>query len=149
MIDELDKARRQLARLAMENRLIATENRRLRRLAVNRRGPGRTLHRAMEDAKAMLLWRYAGLSVSRRACVEYGMSERRWEWARALLLAARVWDGLANDVAQVHADDIQRAMAAVEYKADQIAANGDMGLLIMRRRRYREASEAAAKMASD
>lgn len=138
MIDELEKARRQLARMAMENRLIATENRRLRRLAINRRGPGRTLHRAMEDAKAILLWRYGGLNVSRRACVDYGMSERRWEWARALLLAARVWDELANDVAQYHADDIQRAMQAVEYKADQIAANGDMGLLVMRRRRYNE-----------
>ena len=144
MIDDLERARRQLARMAMENRLIATENRRLRRLAVNRRGPGRTLHRAMEDAKAMLLWRYAGLSVSRRACVEYGMSERRWEWARALLLAARVWDQLDNDVAQYHADDIQRAMAAVEHKADQIAANGDMGLLIMRRRRYREETDHAS-----
>lgn len=149
MIDELERARRELARLAMENRLISTENRKLRRLAVNRRGHGRTLHRAMEDAKAILLWRYGGLNVSRRACVDYGMSERRWEWARALLLAARVWDELANDVAQYHADDIQRAMQAVEYKADQIAANGDMGLLIMRRRRYREASNRAALVAAD
>jgi len=55
-----------------------------------------------------------------------------------------VWDQLANDVAQVHADDIQRAMQAVEYKADQIAANGDMGLLIMRRRRYREGANRAS-----
>jgi len=149
MIDELEKARRTLARLAMENQLIQTENRKLRRLAVNRRGHGRTVHRAMEDAKAILLWRYGGLNVSRRACVDYGMSERRWEWARALLLAARVWDDLANDVASHYADDINRAIAAVEYKADQVAANGDMGLLVMRRRRYNEASKVASWAAAD
>ena len=58
-MNELDEARRQLARLAMENQLVKTENRRLRKLAVNR-GRGRVLSYALEDAKALLLWRFAG-----------------------------------------------------------------------------------------
>lgn len=146
-MNELDEARRQLARLAMENQLVKTENRRLRKLAVNR-GRGRVLSYALEDAKALLLWRFAGYAVTRRACRDLGMSERRWEWARALLLAARVWDLHANDVDDYYADDINLAVAAVERAADRMASQGDIASMEMRRRRYKVASGGASGVAS-
>lgn len=144
--DELERARRLIARMAAENQLVRAENTRLRRLAANR-GRGRTLSYALADARAMLAWRWAGLAISRRACEGYGMPVRRWEWARALLLAARVLDIHTNDVASGYDDDIAHAVAAVERTAERMAATGDISGLLMRRRRY-AASGAASGVAS-
>lgn len=138
--DELERANRLIARMAAENQLVRAENSRLRRLAVNR-GRGRTLSYALADARALLAWRWAGLAISRRACEGYGMPVRRWEWARALLLAARVLDIRTNDVASGY-DDIGHAVAAVERTAERMAAAGDISGLLMRRRRYAASSVA-------
>jgi len=147
MIDDaLERATRLVARMAAENRLLRAENRKLRRLAINR-GRGRTLSYALADARAMLTWRWSGLSISRRACESYGMPARRWEWARALLLAARVLDVATNDVASGY-DDIDHAVAAIERTAERMAQAGDISGLLMRRRRY-VASGAASGAASD
>ena len=138
--DELERANRLIARMAAENQLVRAENTRLRRLAVNR-GRGRTLSYALVDARALLAWRWSGLAISRRACEGYGMPGRRWEWARALLLAARVLDIRTNDVASGY-DDIGHAVAAVERTAERMAAAGDISGLLMRRRRYAASSVA-------
>ncbi len=146
MNDILTEAQRTLARLSMENALLRAQNRKLRRLTVNR-GEGKVLSAAREDAKALLVWRFAGYAVTRRACRDLGMSERRWEWARAMLLAARVWDMFENDVHGDYEDDFDAAVAAVERAAERMAAQGNIDALKMRRRRY-QASFGASNGAS-
>lgn len=128
-----------VARLATENAQLRAENRRLRKLKVNA-GRGRILERAMADATAMLAWRFAGYSISRAKARDLGITERRWEWARALLLVARIHDG--NDVTEPDFDAALRKLAAAH---DRIEAQGDIGSLILRRRK-RETMLATAKV---
>ena len=137
MIDtnDIDKLRVQVATLA-------SENRRLRRLKVNR-GPGAILYRARADALQLTGWRFAGYSVSRRACEGYGMSWRRWQWAVALLRLAGVLaiDSPAADEFQVDdpaecAARIDKAVARVE-RADSLSMlefRLPRGVLVRRRR---------------
>jgi len=126
--DTMARAEATLQRLMMENSHLRAENRRLRKLKRNA-GRGRILERAMADATAMLAWRFAGYSISRAKARDLGITERRWEWARALLLVARIHDG--NDVTEPDFDAALRKLAAAH---DRIEATGDIGALIMRRR---------------
>ena len=126
--DTMARAEATLQRLMMENSHLRAENRRLRKLKRNA-GRGRILERAMADATAMLAWRFAGYSISRAKTRDLGITERRWEWARALLLVARIHDG--NDVTEPDFDAALRKLAAAH---DRIEATGDIGALIMRRR---------------
>ena len=125
----LQNMERLLQRLAVNNAQLRAENRRLRQLTVNR-GRGRILSRALDDATAMLAWRFAGYAVTRDACRELGLPERRWEWARALLMAARIHDG--SDITEPAFDVATRKLASTH---DRIAESGDIGALIMRRRK--------------
>lgn len=127
--DTMARAEATLQRLMMENSHLRAENRRLRKLKRNA-GRGRILERAMADATAMLAWRFAGYSISRAKARDLGITERRWEWARALLLVARVHDG--GDVTEPDFDAALRKLAAAH---DRIEATGDIGALIMRRRK--------------
>jgi len=133
----LENMERLLQKLAVNNAQLRADNRRLRQLVVNR-GRGRILGRALDDATAMLAWRFAGYAVTRDACRELGLPERRWEWARALLMAARIHDGW--DITEPHFDQATRKLAAAH---DRIAESGDIGALIMRRRK-REPMKATA-----
>lgn len=126
--DTMARAEATLQRLMMENSHLRAENRRLRKLKRNA-GRGRILERAMADATAMLAWRFAGYSISRAKARDLGITERRWEWARALLLVARIHDG--DDVTEPDFDAALRKLAAAH---DRIEATGDIGALIMRRR---------------
>ena len=137
MSDNLTLARAEqlLARLATENSHLRAENRRLRKMKVNT-GPGRILNRAFDDATAMLAWRFAGYSISRDACEKLGIGDRRWEWARALLIAARIHDGA--DITEPDFDAALRRLAAAH---DRITAQGNIDALILRRRK-REPSRA-------
>ena len=125
----LQRVERTLQRLAVNNAQLRADNRRLRSLVVNR-GRGRILARALDDATAMLAWRFAGFAITRDACLELGLPERRWEWARALLMAARIHDGW--DITEPQFDLAVRKLAATH---DRIEAQGDIGALIMRRRK--------------
>ena len=127
--DTIARAEATLQRLMMENSHLRAENRRLRKLKRNA-GRGRILERAMADATAMLAWRFAGYSISRAKARDLGITERRWEWARALLLVARIHDG--NDVTEPDFDAALRKLAAAH---DRIEATGDIGALILRRRK--------------
>lgn len=127
--DTMARAEATLQRLMMENSHLRAENRRLRKLKRNA-GRGRILERAMADATAMLAWRFAGYSISRAKARDLGITERRWEWARALLLVARIHDG--NDVTEPDFDAALRKLAAAH---DRIEATGDIGALILRRRK--------------
>lgn len=137
--DTMARAEATLQRLMMENSHLRAENRRLRKLKRNA-GRGRILERAMADATAMLAWRFAGYSISRAKARDLGITERRWEWARALLLVARIHDG--NDVTEPDFDAALRKLAAAH---DRIEATGDIGALILRRRK-RETMLATAKV---
>ena len=127
--DTMARAEATLQRLILENTQLRTENRRLRKLKRNA-GRGRILERAMADATAMLAWRFAGYSISRAKARDLGITERRWEWARALLQVARVHDG--DDVTEPDFDAAVRKLAAAH---DRIEAQGDIGALILRRRK--------------
>lgn len=125
----LQNMERLLQRLAVNNAQLRADNRRLRQLVVNR-GRGRILARALDDATAMLAWRFAGYAITRDACYELGLPERRWEWARALLMTARIHDGA--DITEPDFDAATRRLAATH---DRIEAQGDIGALIIRRRK--------------
>lgn len=127
--DTLARAEAMLARLGMENAQLRADNRRLRKLKRNA-GSGRILSRALADATAMLAWRFAGYSISRVKCAELGITERRWEWARALLMAARIHDG--HDITQ---PDFDAALRSLTTAHDRIEATGDIAPLILRRRK--------------
>ena len=127
--DTLQNMERLLQKLAVNNAQLRADNRRLRQMVVNR-GRGRILSRALDDATAMLAWRFAGFAITRDACRELGLPERRWEWARALLMAARIHDGW--DITEPQFDLAAKKLAATH---DRIEASGDIGALIMRRRK--------------
>ncbi len=131
-----------VARLAQENAQLRADNRRLRKLKVNA-GRGRILAKALHDATVLLTWRFAGYAISRAKCAELGVSGRRWEWARALMIAARIHDG--GDVTEPDFDTALRRLVAAH---DRIEASGDIGALIMRRRKRETmtAPKAATKL---
>ncbi len=129
MTETLSKIESLVQRLAIENSQLRAENRRLRKMTVNR-GRGRILNRALDDATAMVTWRFAGYSISRDSCGKLGIGDRRWEWARALLMAARIHDGA--DLTEPDFDAALRKLAATH---DRIEAQGDIGALILRRRK--------------
>jgi hypothetical protein len=88
-IMELKETRRKLEFATVKLATVQAENRRLRRLTANGR-QGHILSRASADAKLIIGWRWAGLSVSRSKARSYEMSRHRWMWAVALLERARV-----------------------------------------------------------
>jgi hypothetical protein len=89
-----DEHERQIERLALEVANLQAENRTLRRRLPESTVDMRRLRQAHRDAKAMLLHRFNGYSISRANCLVLGISERRWVPARALLQTARIHNGL-------------------------------------------------------
>jgi len=129
--ETMERAQAMLQRLVLENAQLRKENRYLRKLKVNA-GTGRILNRAMADATAMLAWRFAGYSISRTKAHDLGITERRWEWARALMMAARIHDG--HDVTE---PDFDFALTQLTKAHDRIEAQGDIVALVNRRRNRR------------
>lgn len=77
--------------LAIEVAKLRAENNYLVR--VNKVRPHlRPVIRAEAGAHLMAKWHLAGWRTGRMACKSYGMSERTWFYARALLIVARVHD---------------------------------------------------------
>ena len=126
---ELDKLRVQLA-------TVQAENRRLRKMTVNGKN-GRILHRAAADARQIVAWRFAGYSVTRRACESYGMTQYRWAWAMALLRAALIvpYPGDSDDF---RVDDLDAAAQRIEKQVRLTEASGDLERLKMRMYRRRK-----------
>lgn len=94
-------------KLLVDNATLRAENRYLRKLVGNSKH-GRLLRRTHTDAQQLIAWRFAGLSISRRAANEMGMGQRRWQWARALLMLAGVHNG--EDVIEPDFDAVLRAL---------------------------------------
>lgn len=121
---------RQIRKLEIRVATVEAENRRLRRYTPNGK-TGRLLQRTAIDARQLVQWRFSGYSIARRQAYEYGMSERRWAWALALLKLAGVvaidtsWaDEFLDDDPVSIESRIQRAIAKVE--------NNGVSLLIFR-----------------
>lgn len=140
----LERIEQLLQRLSVENAQLRADNRRLRQMTANR-GRGRILDRALDDAAAMLAWRFAGYAISRDGARDLGISERRWEWARALMMAARIHDGA--DVTEANFAAATERLAAAH---DRIAAQGDLETLVLRRRKRepRQATRSATMRAA-
>ena len=69
--------------LKLENAKLLAENRQLRRRLAD--ADLRLLRRAQVDANMLVLMHLAGGYTSRSSALNYGISRRRWAWARALL----------------------------------------------------------------
>lgn len=76
---ENEQLRRDVGRLAKR---LAEEGHHVRRVA-----------QARQDAELLALWAGAGLHPSRRLALRYGLTQRRWENAIALLRLARILTG--------------------------------------------------------
>ena len=97
---------------------LSAENRKLRRVAKYSRTDA-LLERVRVDAQQLLVWRFSGLSISRRNAVEMGMSRRRWQWARALLQHARI-----HDDDDLTCTDFDGALAALDASANYLQRAG-------------------------
>lgn len=84
---------REIERLRLKVGDLQSENAGLRR-RLSDVGEMRRLRQAYRDAKAMLMHRFNGYSISRDNCLALGISERHWTNARALLQTARVHNGI-------------------------------------------------------
>ena len=126
---ELDKLRVKLA-------TVQAENRRLRKMTQNGKN-GRILHRAAADARQIVAWRFAGYSVTRRACAGYGMTQYRWAWAMALLRAAMIVP-YPGDSDSFQVQDLDAAIRRIETHVRITEESGDLGRLKMRMYRRRK-----------
>ena len=90
----------QIDQLTIKIANLQAENRFLRRKVKENAPAGRILRQAHRDALVMLSWHFAGINPSRSFCAESGISVRRWAWARALMMCARLYEGnnLSDDV---------------------------------------------------
>lgn len=80
-----------------EQLMIQIANLRAENSSLRRKLPGSTkdmrrLRQAHRDAKALLLRRFSGYSISRSECESAGISRRAWPWAIALLKNAGIYD---------------------------------------------------------
>ena len=126
---ELDRVRVKLA-------TVQAENRRLRKMTQNGKH-GRILHRAAADARQIVAWRFAGYSVTRRACAGYGMTQYRWAWAMALLRAAMIVP-YPGDSDSFQVQDLDAAIRRIETQVRLTEASGNLERLKMRMYRRRK-----------
>jgi hypothetical protein len=117
---------RHIERLALKVADLQSENRNLRRRLPDV-GDMKRLRQAHRDAKAMLLHRFDGYSISRANCLALGIPERRWNNARALLQTARIHDGL--DITE---SDFDAAVGRLEQTVKSMEAAGNAERLRMR-----------------
>jgi hypothetical protein len=97
---------------------LQAENAKLRRIA-KRTGAAARLDRIHTDAKQLLVWRFSGFAISQRACQEYGMTRRSWQWARGLLMLAGVHDGR-----DLTCTDFNQALESLEAATRRVQTEG-------------------------
>ena len=137
MRSDMQMLRSQLERATVQTATVQSENRRLRRMTHNGK-VGRLLHRTREDATQLVTWRFAGYTISRRNCFNYGMSARRWAWGVALLRLAKILPYPGNDTDAFEVDDFDQAIAAIDKQAALLAEQNDLGRLILRMHRWQK-----------
>ena len=134
-VNELELQRWHVARLQVDLASLRNENRRLRRLTDNG-AAGRILARTADDARAMCGWRFSNYTISRRACVGYGLSERRWMWSISLLRLAGVVDLRTRYVDDFLIDELPLCLDAID-KAVRKCEKAGLGPLVFRMARGR------------
>lgn len=97
---------------------LQAENAKLRRVA-QRTGAAARLDRIQVDAKQLLVWRFSGFAISQRACQEYGMTRRAWQWARGLLMLAGV-----HDCTDLTCTDFNQALEALDAATHRVQTEG-------------------------
>ena len=122
-----DQHERQAERLRGEVANLRVENRQLRRRLPESVGDMRRLRQAHRDARAMVLHRFNGYSISRDNCLTLGISERRWMNARALLQVARVYG--ASDIV---VEDFDTAISKLDSTFASMEEAGSAQRLRMR-----------------
>ena len=105
-----------LERLLVDNAQLRSENRYLRKVTKDS-AHGRLLRRTHTDAQQLIVWRFAGFPISRPAAHEQGMTRRRWQWSRALLMLARVHNG--EDIITCNFDEAISQLAATVAKLER------------------------------
>jgi hypothetical protein len=112
-MNRMDETTQEIERLSVKLADLQAENRYLRkRVKINDKS-GRILRRAHRDALYMLTLHFSGYELSRRQALSLAeISERRWEWARALLILASIHDGTTITV-QTPQDALLRVKEAV------------------------------------
>ena len=134
LLNELELQRWQVARMQVELTAVQSENRRLRRMTDNGQA-GRILHRANNDARQLVGWRFANYSISRRLALTYGMPERRWMWGIAVLRLAGIIPQ-AGSVDDFEVDAMPDCLAAIDRATRKCEING-LGPLVFRMARGR------------
>lgn len=104
--------------LQIEIANLRAENRQLRKQLPDVKDM-RRLRQAHRDAKAMLLRRFSGYSISRAECELVGIPRRRWPWAVALLKCAGVYK--SGDVA---VDDFHSALGMLQREFEGMERSG-------------------------
>ena len=122
-----NEADRQLDRLTLKVADLQAENQQLRRRLPKSTKDMRRLRKAYRDARAMLLHRFNGYSISRENCLNVGISRRSWSNARALLMAARIHDG--NDII---VEDFNAAIKMLDSTAEGMENAGSAERLKLR-----------------
>ncbi len=113
-VAQLDAA---IARMASETAALRAENRRLRKIAAKAGRYVRIARRAHLDALSLYHAHASGVPTGREeARAALGVSFRRWYWARALAMLARVHNGRCWTDAEpaVVVDALSRAAAQVD-----------------------------------
>jgi len=115
----IDEMARTVTRLRLQLSNVRDENRRLRYRQRQRRERIHLAREARADAWLMFSWHVSGLLTSRRECGEMGLSERKWNRARALSMLAGIHDGRRFVTV-----DPQRAAAALDGALAQVEKDG-------------------------
>ena len=127
--NELELQKWQVTRMRVDVKTLQAENRRLRKVAKNGKA-GRIAHRANADARQLCAWRFSGYTITRRQCHEYGMSERRWCWAIAMLRLADVV-AMRGNVDDFKIEEFNLCISAIDKATRKVEING-LSLLIFR-----------------
>ena len=104
--------------LVLKMARLQAENIKLRRIA-KQSGESARLTNIANDAKALLVRRFSGFSISLDNSIDTGMTRRQWEWARGLLIFSGVHDGK-----DVTADAFGDALAAIERQIKHLQKEG-------------------------
>ena len=104
--------------LVLKMARLQAENIKLRRIA-KQSGESARLTNIANDAKALLVRRFSGFSISLDNSVDTGMTRRQWEWARGLLIFSGVHDGK-----DITADAFGDALAAIERQIKYLQMEG-------------------------
>ena len=106
--------------LRLENAKLKSENRTLRRRLAD--ADLRLLRRAQVDASMLVLMHLACSPTSRTSALNYGISRRRWAWARALLKKSGCMD-YAGEWLDRDIDGFERSLVGAVERVERLGVD--------------------------